>query len=74
MKRSRNDFKNYEYVLLYVNNVLDIGYNPTEFLQNIDKYFGLNPVSLSNPNIYLIAKLNMVRMKNWVVVCSLSLS
>ena len=35
------------------NDVLTIAYDPTEVLKKIDKYFGLNPGSLPNPNIYL---------------------
>ena len=62
MKRSSYGFKHYEYVLLYVDNVLVIGDDITEVLYNIDKYFGLNPDSLSNPKIYLSANMKLTRM------------
>ena len=73
MKRSIDDFKQYEYVLIYVTNILAIGDDTTEVLQNIDKYFVLNPGSLSDTNIYLSAKLNPTRLENGVVAWSLSL-
>ena len=53
MKILINYFKNYEYFLLYVNDVLLIGDDTTEVLHKIDKYFGLNTGSLFDPNIYL---------------------
>ena len=54
MKRSSNDFYHYECILIYVRDVLAISDNTTEFLQNIGRYFGLNPGSLSDLNIYLV--------------------
>ena len=71
MNISSDDFEHYEYVLLYVDNVLTIGDYPTEVLQKIDNYFGLKPVSLSDPDIYLNAKLKPTSMDNWVVAWSL---
>ena len=71
IKRSSDDFEQYEYVLLYVDDILAIGDDPTEVLQKINKYFGLNPNSLSGPNIYFGAKLKPMRMNNGVVSQSL---
>ena len=51
MKRSSDDFEHNEYVLLCVKNVLAIVEDPTEVLQNIDKYFVLKIGSLSDPSI-----------------------
>ena len=74
MKISSDDFEHYDYVLLYVDNVLSISDDPTEVLHNIDKYFGLKPGSLSKPNIYLCEKKKATRMENEVLAGSLSLS
>ena len=71
MKRSSDGFEHYECVLLYVDNVLSIGDDPTEVLQNINKYFGMNTGSLSDSNTFLGAKLNPTRTENGVVAWSL---
>ena len=62
MNISRNDFEHYECVLIYVGDVLAISDDTTEFLQNIGRYFVLNPGYLSKLNIYLGAELNLMRM------------
>ena len=64
MKRSINDFKQNEYVLIYVIDVLAIRYDKTKFLQNIDRYFSLKMGSISDPNIYLGANMNPTRIDN----------
>ena len=74
MKTSSDDFEHYEYALLYVDDALAIGNDPTEVLQNTGKYFGLKPGSLSDPKIYLGANLKPTRMENGVVVWYLILS
>ena len=71
IKRSRDGFEHFDSIFLYVDNVLAIGDDPTEFLQNIGNYFGLKPGSLSNSNIYFSAKLKPMRMENGVVDWSL---
>ena len=71
MKIYRNDFDHYEYTLLYVNALVAIGDNPTEVLQNNDKYFVLKTGSLDNLRIYLAKKVNLMRMENGVVAWSL---
>ena len=73
MKRLSDEFEHYRYVFIYVNKVLSISYDPTEVLQKIDNYFGLNPGSLSDPNTYLNAKLDPMRMDNRLVAWFLSL-
>ena len=72
-KRSSDDFKHYEQDLIYVDNILTIGDDPTELLHNIHKYFGLKPCPLSDPDIYIGAKPKPISMENGVVVCSFSL-
>ena len=57
IKRSRNGFEHYKYVLLYVDHVLAISDDHTEGLQKIDNYFGLKLGYLSNLNIYLCVNL-----------------
>ena len=74
MKRSSDRLEQYEYVLLYFDDVLAIGDDPNELLQNIDKYFGLKLGYLSNPNIYLGANLKPINMENGVVAWYLILS
>ena len=71
MNRSIDGFEHYEYILLHIDNVLFIGDDPTEVLQKIKKYFGLNPGSLSDLNIYLGENLKVMRMDNGVVAWSL---
>ena len=54
----------YEYVLLYVDDVMAIGDEPRVVLEKIDKYFGLKPGSLADPNLYLGAKVRPMTMNN----------
>ena len=67
MNKLSDNFEHYEYALIYVDDVLAIGDDTTEILQNIDKYFGLNPGSISDPNIYLVANMKTMRMENRIV-------
>ena len=53
MKRLSYVFKHYKYVIFYIDDVLTIRDDPNEVLQKIDRYFGLKPGSLADPNIYL---------------------
>ena len=56
MTRKGDCLEYYEYVLLYVDDVLAIGEDPELVLTKVDKYFGLKPGSLADPNMYLGAK------------------
>ena len=67
MKISIDGFENYGYVPIYVDDVLSISDGPTKVLQKIDKYFGLKPGSLSEPNIYHGANRKPTIMKDGVV-------
>ena len=72
--REEDGFEHYEYVLLYVDDVLAIGEQPELVLQKIDKYFGLKPGSLADPNQYLGAKVRPMTMANGVVCWGMSAS
>lgn len=52
-----NGMKIYEYILLYVDDVLAICVDPKAVLGKIDYYFQLKPGSILEPNIYLGAKI-----------------
>jgi hypothetical protein len=65
--RIRDDgFKFYEYVLIYVDDILCISDNSQELLERIDKYFPMKPNSIGKPDIYLGAKLSGVSLPNQV--------
>ena len=69
--RKSNGLEYYEYVLIYADDVLAIGYDPRKFLKQVDKYFGLKPGSLADPNIYLGARLKLMELLNGVMAWSL---
>ena len=70
---ARSDgFEYWEYVLLYVDDVLAIGEEPQEVLRKIDKYFGLKPGSLADPSQYLGAKVRQMTMENGVMCWAMS--
>ena len=54
------------YILLYVDGILAIHHNAMWFLNAIDKYFTIKPKSKGDPDIYLGAKLQKVRMDNGI--------
>ena len=60
--------------MLYVDDVLAIGECPTDVLTKIDKYFGLKPGSLQDPNHYLGARVRPMTMENGVVCWAISAS
>ena len=65
----------WEYVLLYVDDVLCISLRPEEIIRNeIGKYFHLKEESIGKPNIYLGNKVRMVTMENGVHAWSFSSS
>jgi hypothetical protein len=65
--RTRDDgYKFYEYVLIFVDDILCISDNPQESLKRIDKYFLMKPNSIGKPDIYLGAKLSGIRLPNQV--------
>ena len=70
-KRKSVGIDYYKYVLLYVDGVLEIGEGPGELLKWVDKYFGLKPGSLADPNIYLVARMKLMELPNGVMAWSL---
>ena len=67
-------FEYWEYVLLYVDDVLAIGEYPSDVLTKIDKYFGLKPGSIADPNHYLGARVRPMTMENGVICWAISAS
>jgi hypothetical protein len=71
--RIRDDgFEFYEYVLIYVDDILCISDNPQESLERIDKYFSMKQNSIGRPDIYLGAKLSGVRLPNQIEAWAMS--
>ena len=54
--RNIDGIEYYKYILIYVDNVFAIGYDSEEVLKRVDKYFGMKPGLLADPNIYLSAR------------------
>ena len=53
-------FKYYEYLLVYVDDVLIISHNPMKHLEAIQSHYELNPASIGPPNRYLGADVRKV--------------
>ena len=66
MLRPKCGFNYYAYVLIYVNDVMDIHHDADSVLRRVDKYFKLKPISIGEPDIYLEEKLKKMRLKNGV--------
>ena len=64
----------YEYLLLYVDDVLAISKNPNKCLEEINQYFPLKPGSIGDPKFYLGTKISKVRLPNQVVAWAFSSS
>ena len=56
----------YEYVLIYVYDVMVIHHDADSVLRIIDKYFNLKPNSMGGPDIYLVEKLKKIKLENEV--------
>jgi hypothetical protein len=67
-------FVYWEYVLIYIDDLLVISENPREILEKIDHYFPIKPESIGPPNMYLGAKLSKYSLNNGVVACAMSSS
>ena len=65
--RSINGFEYYSYILCYVDDILCILHNYLAVLNNMDKYFKLNPGLTGDPDMYLGAKLWRMTLRNGVV-------
>ena len=66
MVRPQDGLDYYSYVLVYVYYVMVIHHDDERLLIRIDKYFKLNPSSISDPDIYLGSKLNKMRLGDGV--------
>ena len=63
----------YEYVLLYVDDVLAVSENARENILEKDKYFTMKPESIGEPKIYLGGKISKVQLPNGVIARALSM-
>ena len=59
-------FNHHIYVLIYVDDLMVIHHDAESILRRIYYYFKLNPISIGDPDIYLGAKLNIMRFENRV--------
>jgi hypothetical protein len=72
---TRDDgFEYYEYVLLYVDDVLAISHKAEEVLQWIDKFFPMRKGSIGPSEIYLGAKMSKVILPKDAVAWAMSAS
>jgi hypothetical protein len=62
----------YEYVLIYVDDILCITDDPKKSLERINKYFPMKPNSIGKPDIYIGAKMSGVRLPNQVEAWAMS--
>ena len=63
----------YAYILLYVDDILCIHYDPESVLAKVDKYFKLRPDTFREPDMYWGSKVRPMKLENvvWAVtVCS----
>jgi hypothetical protein len=72
--RESDNFKYYEYILLYVDDACVVSHEPKEAMRRIDKYFPMKPGSIGEPDIDLGAKLTKVRLPNGVTAWTASAS
>jgi hypothetical protein len=70
--RESDGHEYYEYVLIYVDDILCVSHKPKEVLQRIDKFFPMKPGSIREPDIYLGAKVSRVQLLNTVTAWALS--
>ena len=64
----------YEYILLYVDDAMAIGERPRDQLEELDKYFKMKPGSITEPKMYLGAKLSLEQLPNGESAWSISSS
>ena len=66
MTRPNDGHKYYAYILLYVDDILEIHHNVISALNEIDKFFHIKPESKGYLTTYLGAKLRKVTLPNGV--------
>ena len=64
--RPDNGFRYYSYILCYVDDILCIHHDAMTVLKKLDGYLPMKPSSVSDPDIYLGAKLRQTRLPNGV--------
>ena len=64
--RPDDSVKYYVCVLLYVDDALVVHYDSESVLKRLDKYFKLKKGLVSDPEVYLGAKLKRIRLENGV--------
>ena len=67
-------FQYWEYVLIYVDDLLVISEKPNDILAKIDYYFPIKPDSIGPPTMYLEAKLSIYPLKHGVLAWAMSSS
>jgi hypothetical protein len=70
--RETDGFEYYEYVLIYVDDILCVSHAAKEALKRINKFFPMKPGSIQAPDIYLGAKISKVRLPNQVEAWAMS--
>ena len=60
--------KYYAYALLYIDDILLIHHDTESCLKDIDNYFKMKPGSISDPDYYLEAKLQLMKLQDGVTV------
>jgi hypothetical protein len=66
MTRPEDDFQNYAYVLIYVEDILAVSHDALGDLNKIDLYFKMKKGSIGFPDIYLGSRLRSVVLPNGV--------
>jgi hypothetical protein len=64
--------KYYEYVLIYVDDILCVSHQPRAVLSRVDKFFPMKPGLIGEPDYYLGAKVSKVKLPNTVTAWVLS--
>ena len=70
--RLNDGFEYYEYVLLYVDDSLEISHDAMDALVRMDKFFMMKKCSIGDPDIYLGAKLRKAQLYNNVFAWGMS--
>ena len=70
--RPDDDFEYYSYIICYVDDKLVIHHESLSILKRIDSYFKLKPASISDPDIYLGAKVTNMNLANGIWCWTLS--
>jgi hypothetical protein len=70
--RPEDNVRYYAYILCYVDDILCIHHDPMSVMSEINGYLPLKPSSVSDPDIYLDAKLKQTQLPNGVMAWGLS--